>query len=409
MKPTTLKGWLILIALVLGGTALLAWALWPRALEVDLGTVDDGVFERTLVRDGKTRLLERHAVTAPVAGRLARIALRENDTVERGQVLARIAPYATALLDARGLAEQQERVAALAAQLRRAQVLSVQTDAALAQARADLARHEALAAQGFVSPLYTEAQRLVTRQREAERDAAVQDEATARHQLALAEVALHQASGHASSSAQAAWQVVRSPVAGRVVRVLKDSEGEVAQGSALLEVGDLSQLELVVDLLTEEAEQVRAGMDAQLTGYGSDPVPLRARVERIEPGGYTKVSALGVEEQRVNVVLRIPLDMNPQGRAAWHPLGDAWRLEARIVVQRADRARRVPASALFPSGQGMAVFTVREGRARVAPVTVRARNPQHAWIDDALPAGTPVVVYPPSTLVDGQRVRQRAP
>ena len=406
MKPTTLRGWLTLIVLVLAGTALLAWALWPRALEVDSGLVDDGVFERVLTRDGKTRLRERHAITAPVAGRLARITLREGDDVQAGQVVATIAPHATALLDARASDEQRERVAALSAQVQRARVLVTQAETALAQARTDLARSEALAAQGFVSPVQTETQRLALRTREAERDAAQHDEAAARHQLALAQVALQPA---APGAVRAAPLVVRAPVSGRVIRLLKDSEGEVAQGAVLLEVGDLERLEVVVDLLTEEAEQVRPGMTARL-GAESTLAPaaasplLIAAVARIEPGAFTKVSALGVEEQRVNVVLGLQAP-----RDAWQRLGDAWRVETRIVVQRAERVRRVPASAVFPSGRGMAVFRIDGGRARLQAISVQARNADWAWVGDSLPAGTAVVLYPPSTLDDGDRVRARPP
>ncbi|MFZ9509513.1 MAG: efflux RND transporter periplasmic adaptor subunit [Burkholderiaceae bacterium] len=405
MKPTTWKGWLALIVLVLGATALLAWALWPRALAVDVGTVSEGVFERTLARDGKTRLSQRHVITAPVAGRLQRITLREGDAVQRGQVLARIAPQAVALLDARGSDEQRERVAALAAQLARAQVLVAQTEAATAQAQADLSRTEALAAQGFVSPLQAESQRLALRLRSAERDAALQDVTAARHQLALAQVALRPAAAGANMLAgSGAWLDVRAPVAGRVIRLHKDSEGEVAQGAALLEVGDLTQREAVVDLLTEEAEQVRPGAAAWMSAQTG---ALPAVVARIEPGGFTKVSALGVEEQRVHVVLQLRADADAAQREAWMRLGDAWRVDARIVVQREGRARQVPASAVFPSGAGMAVFVIDAGRARLTPVTVRARHEQQARVDDRLPVGTRVVMYPPSALQHGQRVRER--
>ncbi len=409
MKPTTIKGWLMLAALVLAGAGVLAWALWPRALAVDAGEVSEGLFERTLVRDGKTRLRERHIVTAPVGGRLQRITLREGDAVQPGQVIARMAPHTVALLDARSTDEQRERVAALSAQLQRARVQVAQADAALAQARADGSRSEALAAQGFVSPVQTDAQRLNTRLREAERDAALHDEAAARHQLALAQVALRPG----ATAAALPLLEVRAPVAGRVIRLHKDSAGEVAQGTALLEVGDLAALEVVVDLLTEEAEQVQPGMPARL---GSDAASaIDARVHRIEPGGFTKVSALGVEEQRVNVVLR---PEQTSAAAAWHRLGDAWRIESHIVVQRAERVRQLPSSALFPAGRGMAVFVIDGGRARLTPVAVRARHAQQAWIDagpdaghdvsrSALAAGAQVVLYPPAALQDGQRVSVR--
>lgn len=408
MKPTTLKGWLVLIALAVATVGVLGWALWPRALEVDLGTVDEGVFERSFTRDGKTRLRERHAVTAPVAGRLERIALREGDTVQRGQVIARIVPLATALLDARALDEQRERVAALSAQWQRARRLLAQTDVGLAQAQADLARAEALAAQGFVSPLQAEAQRLLLRQREAERDAAVQDELAAHHQLVLAQVALRPATPAAMG---AAW-LVRAPLDARVIRVTRDSEGEVAQGATLLELGDLEQLEVVVDLLTEEAAQVRPGMAARLrvtrAGDATGPAAeLAARVQRIDPGAFTKASALGVEEQRVNVVLQLQPARDAAAQELRMRLGDAWRIESQVVVLRQERARRVPVSALFPSRDGMAVFAVDAGRVRQRAVTVLARGTTHAWVADTLALQLPLVLYPPPSMQEGQRVRAR--
>lgn len=409
MKPTTLKSWVVLVMLAATIVGVLAWALWPRALEVDLGEVDEGVFERSFTRDGKTRLRERHAVTAPVAGRLERIALREGDAVRRGEVIARIVPLATALLDARALEEQRERVAALSAQWQRARLLLAQSGVALVQAQADLARAEALAAQGFVSPLQAEAQRLLMRQREAERDAAAHDEVAARHQLALGQVALQPA----TAGSMAAPSLVRAPLDARVIRLTRDSEGEVTQGATLLELGDLDQLEVVVDLLTEEAAQVRPGMLARLgvtrAGEAAGPaVMLSARVQRIDPGAFTKVSALGVEEQRVNVVLQLQPASDTASQDLRLRLGDAWRIESQIVVLRHERVRRVPVSALFPSGEGMAVFAVHNGRARQQAVTVLARGTTHAWVADTLALRQPLVLYPPPSLQSGQRVRARA-
>ncbi len=392
MKP----GLRIALALLLF-VLLVAWAFYPKPAEVDVAELRVGRFERNVEEDGRTRLRDRFVVSAPVAGQLARLTLREGDAVREGQAIAQLWPAAPALLDERRLAEQREQVAAAEAGLARAQADLEKARLALVQAEADLVRNESLAARGFLSATQVENARLNARQRQRERESAQQDEHAARHRLAQLRVALRQSLGREPLARQA-WPV-RSPVAGKVLKLRQQSEAVVAAGAPLVEVGDPARMEVLVDLLTEDAAQVRPGTMAALDNWGG-PAALQARVRHVEPSAFTKVSALGVEEQRVNVLLDI---VSPP--AEWQSLGDGYKVDVRIPVQAADEALLVPVGCLFPRGSRQALFVVDRGRARLVEVELLARNGRDAWIKSHLAAGTAVVAYPPATLNDGDRVK----
>jgi HlyD family secretion protein len=196
---------------------------------------------------------------------------------------------------------------------------------------------------------------------------------------------------------------VRAPVAGRVLKLHQSSEATVALGAPLLEIGDTSQLEIVAELLTSDALAVRPGSLVRIERWGG-PTVLKGRVVRIEPAGFTKVSALGVEEQRVEVVIEL---LSPA--RDWAALGDAYRVVVRIVTRSENQVLRVPVSAVFPhpGGQGSAVFVAEGGRARLRPVTVGARNGVDAWVQQGLTAGEAVIIYPPAAVTEGIRVKAR--
>lgn len=389
------KLWIgIATALALG---LLAWAFWPRPTEVELGVVTQGRFERSVQEDGKTRLRERYVVSTPLTGRVARITLQQGDAVERDAVLATLWPAMSNLLDERSRQEQRERIGAMEAAVARASTGVERARAALEQAIADLKRSETLAQQGFVSPTQNETGRLTVRLREKELESARQEEHAARHQLDEARVAIRQFVSGGGDVAQRSWPI-RSPIAGRVLKVNQQSEGTVQAGTPLLELGDPARLEVVVDLLTEDAAQVRPGTPATLSNWGG-PDTLTATVRVVEPAAFTKVSALGVEEQRVNVVLDIT-----SAPEKWQALGDGFKVDVRLLVQTVENARKVPVSALFPVGARSALFVNDGGRARQREVDVLARNGREALIKSELPAGTEVILYPPSSLKDGERV-----
>jgi HlyD family secretion protein len=382
---------------VLLAVLLLVWAFWPQATEVELGAVNRGQFERAVQEDGKTRLRERYVVSTPLTGRVQRLALKQGDSVARDAVLATLWPVMPGLLDERARQEQNERIGAMEAAVRRASANVERAKAALDQAVADLKRSETLAQQGFVSPTQNETGRLTVRLRQKELDSARQEEDATGHELAQARIAIRTFS--TGTTSQRSW-AIKSPIAGKVLKVNQQSESLVQAGTALLELGDPGDLEVVVDLLTEDAAQVRPGTPATLANWGG-PQLLQARVRLVEPAAYTKVSALGVEEQRVNVVLDI---LSP--REQWSALGDGFKADVRIVVQTEKDALKVPVSALFPSGARAALYAVEGGRARLHEVEVLARNGSEAWIKSELPTGTEVILFPPSSLQDGQRVQK---
>ncbi len=375
---------------------LLVWAFWPRPVEVEVGAVSRGVFERAVQEDGKTRLRERYVVSSPLTGRVQRITLKQGDAVTRDAVLATLWPVMPGLLDERSRQEQNERIGALEAAVRRAAANVERAKAALEQALADLKRSETLAQQGFVSPTQNETGRLTVRLRQKELDSARQEEDAAGHELQQARIAMRTFSQ--GGTGQRSW-AIKSPVAGKVLKVNQQSEGLVQAGTALLEIGDPGDLEVVVDLLTEDAAQVRPGTPATLANWGG-PDRLDARVRLVEPAAYTKVSALGVEEQRVNVVLDI---LTPPEQ--WRALGDGYKTDVRIVVQTQADALQVPVSALFPAGARAALYAVEAGRARRHEVEVLARNGSQAWIRSELAPGTVVILFPPTSLREDERVR----
>lgn len=377
----------------------LAWAFAPRPLEVETATVIEGLFEATVDDDARTRLHDRYVVSAPLAGRLNRIALREGDGVAAGDVVATLTPALSPLLDERSLGEQRARLAAAQAGVERASARVEGANVAVLQARNEARRSEELARQGFVAATKLEADRLGLLAAQKEHDAAQAERHVATHEVQQARAALaavQRGGGPAFA--------VRAPVAGRVLRVLQASEGSVALGTPLLELGDTGRMDVVAELLTTEAVRIKPGQPVHIERWGG-PGELQGRVRLVEPGAFTKVSALGVEEQRVRVLM--DLTSPPE---QWRSLGDAYRVGVRVVVVSEPRARQVPLAAVFPrtDASGMAVFVLDGSRARLQPVDVVARSSTHAWVRGPQPAaGTPVIIYPPAAVVDSARVKPR--
>jgi HlyD family secretion protein len=385
---------------VLAVAALAAWALRPPPIAVEVAEVTRGAFEQTVVDDGKTRVRDRYVVSAPLAGRVERIALDAGDVVRQDQVVALLTPTAPAFLDVRAERELQERIGAAEAQLSRARAEARKVLAQRDQARADVDRQAKLAAQGFISATAREQAELALRTAERSVDAARFAEEAARHELAQARAVLVR---YHSGTPTAQWEVT-SPVNGAVLKVVQKSEGAVTLGAPLLEIADARSLEAVVDVLSQEAVAIRPGMRARLEiGQGLAPVPALVRL--VEPAAFTKISALGVEEQRVNVILDFdgPLDR------IW-TIGDAFRVEAHIVTHRVEDAVKVPVGALFREGEGWAVFVADGKRAVKRAVKVPRRNGAEAMVEEGVKPGERVVVYPSDALRDGSRLEVvRAP
>jgi HlyD family secretion protein len=390
-------GWAMGVMLVL---ALLVWAFVPQATEVELASVTEGRFERTVQEDGKTRLRERYVVATPLTGRVDRIVLKQGDVVAREAVLATLWPTVPALLDERSRDEHKARIASLEASATKAHASVGRAGAALDQARADQQRSETLAQAGFISPNQNDVERLNVRLREKELDSARQDEVAARHEIEYARIALRPHEPGARAGRNSPWPI-KAPVAGKVLKIYQQSKGLVQAGTPLLDLGDPTQLEVVVDILTEDATQIAPGTPVLMTHWGG-PQALQGRVRLVEPAAFTKVSALGVQEQRVNAVIEISTP--PEQRLA---LGDGFKVDVQVLVQVVDRAVMVPVSALFPVGARSALFVVEGGRARQREVQVGARNGTHAWITSGLTKGAQVIVYPPATLTQGASVVTR--
>ena len=382
----------------LAAAALLTVALWPASVDVDAATAVRGPLTVTIDEDGETRVHHRFIVSAPLGGRVERIDLDPGDRVEKDRtVLARLRPEASQMLDARSRADAAAALTAARAVLGRARAEEQRARAARDLAARDLTRERQLSDAGLTTRQALETREAAVATAEEAVNAARFAAASAAADVARAETRLRPASAEISGGVVE----VRAPVDGVVLRRFLDSGGVVAPGARLVEIGDSSHVEVVADLLSTDAVKVRPGMRVQLEQWGGDGV-LGARVERVEPSGFTKVSALGVDEQRVNVIL----DVDDDARV-WNAMGDGFRVEVRIAIWEAADVLKVPASALVRDGEGWAVFRVVDGRARRTPVQVGHRTPREVEVSGGLDAGVTVVLHPPDTLEDGGRVRAR--
>ncbi|MBI3132891.1 MAG: HlyD family efflux transporter periplasmic adaptor subunit [Acidobacteria bacterium] len=385
------KGLLGLAALLLAGIGG-ALAFRPAPVPVEVHTVRRGPFELELVGDGKTRVRERHVATAPQSGRLLRPTLKAGDAVARGQILAEILPADPALLDPRTTEELRERLGAAEAARDRARAAQAQADVALAHARTEEGRIRRLADKRAVPIQELERAETTTQLAAREQEGALHQSHAAEHDLSLATAALKRSGGPGAAKPWA----LRAPMAGQVLRVLHESGGPIALGAPILELGDPRALEVVVDFPTEAAVLVPAGAPGRLERWGG-PEVLALRVRRVEPSAFTKVSPLGVEEQRVNVILDV--DKPPPA------LGDAFQVEVHLRVERREDVLVLPTAALFRRGNDWCVFQELNGRARLRPVTLGRRGDRESWVSAGLVAGDRVIAYPSDALEEGVRVR----
>jgi HlyD family secretion protein len=402
----------LLLAALAVGAGYGLYVMWqPRPLPVDVATVARGDLVQTVDEVGRTRVRDRYTISAPLDGRLLRTPLRAGDRVVAGQtVVAEFAARPAPLLDARTQAERDAAIRRADAAVAAAEARQDQAQAEARAAASEAQRVRTLAAEGAAS----EAQR-----EHADRDDRVAAEGlraaafavlVAEHEREVARASrvpssLADETPQAEPAPPPAPLALRSPIDGVVLRVHEESARALPAGAPILDVGDLRQLELVADFLTQDAVRVRPGMPVAVERFGAldargQPQRLQAVVQRVEPGGFTKISALGVEEQRVAVVA------TPTGPAAdWQALGDGYRVELRIAVAEQKDALRVPVGALFRRGEAWAAFVVRDGRAREAAVQVGRATPAFAEALAGLIAGDQVVLYPSELLVDGAPVR----
>ncbi len=390
-KRTKTAVWLgVLAALVVA----VAWSLRPQPLVATVATVTRGPLAATVSAEGRTRVTDLYVIAAPVDGQLERVVAHAGDAVAADATVAEIRPAASRPLDPRTRAEASAAV----------------TTAEAAVARADAAEREARMALEHADSLLSTARQLTDkgaapradlehRGHEAEMRRRAAEGAAAAARQARAELARARAVLAPATAKPGQPTPVQAPVAGRILRVLRESAGPVAAGTPLLEVGDTAHLEVHADLLSSDAANVRPGADATVTGWGG-PKPIHARVRRIDPAAFTKVSALGLEEQRVHVVLDLT-DPAPPG------LGHDYRVDAAVVVWESKDVLRAPSTALFRSTDRWTVFVVRDGRARKLPVDVGPSDGTTTAITNGLNEGDSVIVQPSDVIDDGTRIEAK--
>lgn len=380
---------LLMVALVAAG---LTFAFWPAAIPVDAGKVTRGPMRVGITEDGVTRVEEYFVISAPVTGYMGRIELEPGDPVRRGDLLTRMTGRPSTPLDPR--TRQQ-----LQAELQAARAGQSSAAASLAQARRDLARAEELAKRGFLPRAQLE---------NARSRVSVAAATLAEANAGVARVAAALAQNSASPSQSGLLVPVRIPVDGTIMSVLSESEGVIPEGTPLATVGDARKIEAVVDFLSRDAVQVKPGNRVEITQWGGEK-PISGFVRRVEPFGRLKVSALGVEEQRVNVVI----GFSPQAADQVARLGHGYQIDGAVILWEAPEVIRVPIGALFRGGDGnWRVFVVNHGKAQERAVRIGHINDEYGEVisagpDGGLAEGDQVILNPGNALKDGSRVTIR--
>jgi HlyD family secretion protein len=400
IRPARLVLWGAAAALL----AAIAWAFRPQPVPVDLALVSRGDLRVTVDDEGMTRVRERYVVSAPVAGRLQRVELEPGDRVEGNRtILATFLPMTPTPLDPRMRAETEARLKAVQATRDQSRVAVQRARDELAFARSEFARQQKLVIGGAASQQQLATLEFDVRAKESQLKAAELAVQTADYELAATRAFLQQVSD-APARSGAGTLTLRSPISGVVLRLLQESETQVPAGTPLIEVGEVGtpdHLEIVSDLLSTDAVKVRAGMPVLIDGWGGETT-LCGRVRLVEPAGFTKISALGVEEQRVNVLVDFDA---PQGHR--HKLGDGYRVDVSIIIVERNGVLKVPTSALFRDGDDWSVFAVRDGGAARSTVQIGERNALEAELLSGLAEGDRVIVHPGETVQDGVAVIPR--
>jgi HlyD family secretion protein len=383
---------LIPIAVALAVIAFLVWAFLPRPVEVELADVAPRSLQVTVEEEGEARIREVFTVSATITGKLQRIGLHAGDEVTEGVPVASIGPAAPVLLDSRSRAVAEATAAAAQAAMDLARAQVAQAEATRDFATSEVNRATALIQKGAIS--------------ERAFDNAVRDQKTAEAavssamaNLAVREKELESAMAVLSPDGGAARCCVDilAPVSGRVLRVLTESEQVVQPGTPILELGDPGNLEVVVDLLSRDVVRVKVGAAATISGWGGPP--MAARVERVEPSARTQVSALGIEEQRVTVILALEGTQKTLAE-----LGHGFRVIASIAVWQADDVLTIPVGALFRDGQDWATYVVRDGRVALQRIELGERNEGFAQVLGGVQAGDRVILHPSDQITEGVKV-----
>ncbi|MGE5239342.1 MAG: efflux RND transporter periplasmic adaptor subunit [Chloroflexota bacterium] len=393
--------WIILIALTVAVFAVLVYRLTGHSEPVDVVTVSRGPLTVTVDEEGKTRVRDRFVISAPVAGYLRRITLDAGDVVTKGQVVAELEPLRSIVLDPRTRAEAEAEVTAAEAAVKAAEENLRAATAAAEYNAAHLERARKLFQAGYESSDSLDQAESDARRTEALKLSAAASLEMARSRLERARRTLRYSAAEGVADRRRIV-AVGSPVSGHVLKLHRESEGVVAVGDALIDVGDPSKLEVEVEVLSADAVRIKVGTKVLFERWGGEPI-LSGTVRVVEPAGFTKISSLGVEEQRVLVIADIIAP--PE---SWKKLGDRYRVEARFIIWEGGDVLQVPASALFRRDSGWAVFAVQNNRALIRQVEVGHRSGLAAEILSGVSEGDTVIVHPADSLQDGSRVRVRS-
>ena len=383
-KRRRILGRVITTAVLIGAAVLIGLGFVPKPVPVTVGKVERRTLEVTVDEPGKTRIRTKYVISSPVMGELSRIDLRAGDVVEVDQLVAQISPVTPVLLDERTRAEANARVAVAQANLARTQSSIKRAESAHAFARDQAERTRKLHAESGTSQQAFEQSEYQMRSAQDDLSGSQLSEKVAANELEAAKAALASMSGKNVGAKLA----LSAPVRGQVLKIYQESAGVVQAGTPLLEIGDPRALEVVVDVLSTDAVRIEVGAVARIERWGGD-YPLAARVRSKQPSAFTTRSALGVEEQRVPVLLDIVEDP-----ARWASLGDGYRVEAHIRVANLEDAVVSPASALFRDEGSWHTFAVRAGKAHKVQVEAGARTPDWVQVKQGLSAGDQVVLYP---------------
>ena len=357
-------------------------SLVPDRIAADLAKADRGDVRVEVVDEGRTRMHDIYIISAPITGRVLRVEVEPGDEVAAGAVVARMSRAAAGFLDTRSDLQARAGVTATEAQLRSAQ-------AELDLAEREHKRNTELVAANLISKAAAD-------QSEARRDAARAARDAARAEVQRARSALLDPARMASGVVN-----VTSPSAGRVLRVPQESEAVITTGTPIVEVGDPQHVEIIAEFLSQDAVRMKSGAAAQIENWGGPPLP--AVVDRVEPVAHTKISALGVEEQRTNVILQF--QNMPTDQLQAHD----FRVDVRVVVREAKNAVRVPLGALFRRGDGWSLYKVVDGRAKLTDVQVAEADPHFRAITAGINEGDEVIVFPGSSIADDVRIEPRKP
>jgi HlyD family secretion protein len=387
---------------ILGAGAV--WFAWPRPIAVDLATLAKGPMEVTIDDEAKTRVRHVYTVSAPIAGNVLRISPPRhigNQVTKDETVVAVMQPTLPSFHDARTHEELRAALAAADAAVNLASAEMRRIEAALAFSRTELGRAEALARTEAISLKALDEARFDVETNEAALASAKAQLEVRRNERDSVAARLGEQSGTAPEPDQACCIQLRAPVTGSVLKIVQESEGVVQAGAPLIEIGDPLDLEIVADLLSTDAVRIKQGAPVLVDNWGGPPI--QGRVSRVDPAGFTKVSALGIEEQRV----RTAIDFTDPP-AKWSLLGHDYRVIVHVTIWKAEAVLTVPVGALFRLGDDWAVFAVRDGRARATIIKVGQRNNRMAEVQSGLAAGDRVVLHPSDRVADGVTVVERA-